>query len=61
MIKACQKAVANPEFTAAVKKAKLTVQLLAGEEFFEASKTIYDTIKGLEEVLKSGFKIEGSR
>jgi tripartite-type tricarboxylate transporter receptor subunit TctC len=54
LIKAFQKAAADPEFKAAAEKAKLTLQPLAGEEFFKASKGIYDTIQGLADVLKAG-------
>jgi tripartite-type tricarboxylate transporter receptor subunit TctC len=54
LIKGFQKAVADPEFKAAAEKANLTLQPLGGEEFFKASKGIYDTIKGLEDVLKAG-------
>jgi len=54
LIKACQKAAADPEFMAAATKAKLTLQPLAGGDFFKDSKAIYDTIKGLEDVLKAG-------
>ena len=54
LIKAFEKAAADPEFTAAAAKAKLTLQPLAGEEFFKESKSFYDTIKALEDVLKAG-------
>ncbi len=54
LIRACQKAAADPEFKAAAEKAKLTLQPLAGEEFFKESKAFYDTIKGMEDVLKAG-------
>jgi tripartite-type tricarboxylate transporter receptor subunit TctC len=54
LVKAFQKATSDPEFKAAAAKANLTLQPLPPDEFFKASKGIYDTIKGLEEVLKAG-------
>jgi tripartite-type tricarboxylate transporter receptor subunit TctC len=54
LIKACLKAAADPEFKAAAEKAKLTLQPLAGEAFYKESKAFYDTIKGMEDVLKAG-------
>lgn len=54
LIKGFQKAAADPEFKAAAEKAKLTLQPLAGEEFYKESKAFYDTIKALEDVLKAG-------
>ncbi|MBI4294037.1 MAG: tripartite tricarboxylate transporter substrate binding protein [Betaproteobacteria bacterium] len=54
LIKSLQKAMADPDFNTAASKAKLTLQPLAGEEFFKASKAIYDTITALRDVLKAG-------
>jgi tripartite-type tricarboxylate transporter receptor subunit TctC len=54
LIKGFEKAAADPEFLAAAAKAKLTLQPLAGDEFFKESKAFYDTIKALEDVLKAG-------
>ncbi|MDO8673225.1 MAG: tripartite tricarboxylate transporter substrate-binding protein, partial [Dehalococcoidia bacterium] len=54
LIKSLQKAMADPDFKAAASKAKLTLQPLASEDFFNASKAIYATIKALEGVLKAG-------
>lgn len=54
LIKGLQKAMADPDFKAAASKAKLTLQPLASEDFFNASKAIYATIKALEGVLKAG-------
>lgn len=48
------KAMADPEFKSAASRSKMTLQPLAGEEFFKESKAVYTTIKGLEDVLKSG-------
>ncbi|MCC7184349.1 MAG: tripartite tricarboxylate transporter substrate binding protein [Rhodocyclaceae bacterium] len=54
LIAGFQKAMADPEFKAAASKAQMTLQPLAGEEFLKESKSIYDTVKGLEDVLKAG-------
>jgi tripartite-type tricarboxylate transporter receptor subunit TctC len=54
LVKAFEKAMADPEFKAAAAKASLTLQPLSGDEFFKASKAIYDTIKNLEAILKTG-------
>ena len=54
LIKGLQKAMADPDFKAAASKAKLTLQPLAGEDFVKASRSIYDTIRALEGVLKAG-------
>jgi len=54
LIKSLQKALADPDFNTAASKAKLTLQPLAGEDFFKASKAIYDTITALKGVLKAG-------
>jgi tripartite-type tricarboxylate transporter receptor subunit TctC len=54
LIKACEKAAADPEFKAAAEKAKLTLQPLAGEAFYKESKAFYDTVKSMENVLKAG-------
>lgn len=54
LIKGFEKAAADPEFKSAATKAKLTLQPLSGEEFFKASKAIYDTIKSMEDILKAG-------
>ena len=54
LVKAFEKAMADPEFKAAAAKASLTLQPLSGDEFFKASKAIYDTIKNLEDILKAG-------
>lgn len=54
LVKAFEKAAADPEFKAAAAKAKLTLQPLSGDEFFKASKAMYDTVKGMEDILKAG-------
>jgi tripartite-type tricarboxylate transporter receptor subunit TctC len=54
LVKAFEKAMADPEFKAAAARASLTLQPLSGDEFFKASKAIYDTIKNLEAILKAG-------
>ena len=54
LVKGFQNAMADPDFKAAASRAKLTLQPLASEDFFKASKAIYDTIKALEGVLKAG-------
>ena len=54
LVKAFQKAAADPEFKAAAERSKLTLQPLSGDEFFKASKAMYDTIKSLEDILKAG-------
>ena len=54
LIKGFRQAAADPEFKAAASRAKLTLQLLAGDEFFKESKAVYTTIKALEDVLKAG-------
>jgi len=54
LVKAFEKAAADPEFKAAAAKANLTLQPLSGDEFFKVSKAMYDTIKGLEDILKAG-------
>lgn len=56
LVKAFEKAMADPEFKAAAAKASLTLQPLSGDEFFKASKAIYDTIKSLEDILKAGVR-----
>ncbi|MDI7261510.1 MAG: tripartite tricarboxylate transporter substrate binding protein [Thermodesulfobacteriota bacterium] len=53
LVKAFEKAAADPEFKAAAAKAKLTLQPLSGDEFFKASKAMYDTVKGMEDLLKA--------
>jgi tripartite-type tricarboxylate transporter receptor subunit TctC len=54
LVKAFQKATSDPEFKAAAAKANLTLQPLPPDEFFKASKAIYDTVKNLEDILKAG-------
>jgi tripartite-type tricarboxylate transporter receptor subunit TctC len=54
LVKAFEKAMADSDFKAAAAKASLTLQPLSGDEFFKASKAIYDTIKSLEAILKAG-------
>ena len=54
LVKALGEATADPEFKAAAAKANMTLQPLPPDEFQKASKTIYDTIKGLEDILKAG-------
>ena len=54
LVRAFEKAAADSEFKAAAARAKLTLQPLSSDEFFKASKAIYDTIKNLEDILKAG-------
>ena len=56
LVKAFQKTTSDPEFKEAAAKASLTLQPLPPDEFFKASKAIYDTIMTLEDVLKAGAK-----
>lgn len=54
LIKGFEKAAADPEFKLAAERAKLTLQPLSGEGFFKESRAIYETIKGIEDILKAG-------
>ena len=54
LIKGFQKAAADPDFKAAAAKANVTLQPLAGDDFFKASRAMHDVTKAMEDILKEG-------